>query len=609
MNSGGRTIGRGVVLALVVAALVSPVVGATAELASGTPPLPVTAYVTNYLDDTVTPIDVATQTSGTPIPIGGPAYLSAPADIAIAPDGMTAYVTTYLSGNVLPIDVETNTAGSPITLAPAAVRAIAITPDGTTAYATGYGNLVYPIDLATSTVGTPLALDEPFTQVQYLTSIFISPDGSLALLGDGGTQYVHTIDLDAGVQGPSIAMGGGTNEIAFTPDGTTAYAVAPGGVTPIDIETLTLGTPIEIPGATAIAITSDGQTAYVATFLGQVIPIDLATTTPGSPIVVPSDGYGVDIALTTDETFAYITQYVSGTVIPIDLASATVGTPIPAGNAPTKIVITPGSVAPPDPDADNNGVADAIEVPGQEGAFSDADPPALGEGTFGQVVDANGLDVLVSDASVGGVTITTSGTGGPALFTLCAGALSVSMGTNSTATFTCGSLTVSEVSGAPVTVSLGDRVVRFPAGTAGTVEATAGGGIVFADVVGSGVTLSKGALTGPVPVGDSALIESDSRNSTVGGTAGNDLIFDSGGNNAITGGPGQDTIVTGSGNDSIEGGDGDDWIDAGDGKNKVSGGAGNDTVTTGSGADSIDGGPGTDTCNAGGGKNSVTNCS
>ncbi len=46
-----------------------------------------TAYVTNYSSNTVTPIDTATNTPGTPIPVG-----TTPTAVAITPDGTTAYV-------------------------------------------------------------------------------------------------------------------------------------------------------------------------------------------------------------------------------------------------------------------------------------------------------------------------------------------------------------------------------------------------------------------------------------------------------------------------------------------------------------------------------------
>lgn len=64
-------------------------VGLMATLATATAATarPVTAYVVNYADDTVTPIDLATGTPGATIPVG-----SGPTAIAITPDASKAYV-------------------------------------------------------------------------------------------------------------------------------------------------------------------------------------------------------------------------------------------------------------------------------------------------------------------------------------------------------------------------------------------------------------------------------------------------------------------------------------------------------------------------------------
>ena len=57
-----------------------------------------TAYVVNQTDGTVTPIDTATSTAGTPVAVG-----SGPAAIAITPDGATAYVANAADDTVTPI--------------------------------------------------------------------------------------------------------------------------------------------------------------------------------------------------------------------------------------------------------------------------------------------------------------------------------------------------------------------------------------------------------------------------------------------------------------------------------------------------------------------------
>lgn len=82
-------------------------------------------YVTNLngLENNVYPLDLLTNTSGTPIPVG-----IAPFGIAITPDGATAYVGDSAVSMVTPIDLATNTAGTPI-IVPSGPSIVAITPD------------------------------------------------------------------------------------------------------------------------------------------------------------------------------------------------------------------------------------------------------------------------------------------------------------------------------------------------------------------------------------------------------------------------------------------------------------------------------------------------
>jgi YVTN family beta-propeller protein len=119
----------------------------------------VTAYVTTSGSNTVTPIDLATNTPGDPVAVG-----DSPDGIAVTPNGTTAYVTNVGSATVTPIAVTTNTPGTPIAAAGKGGFAIAITPDGTSAYvANDATNTVTPIDLTTNTAGTPIPVSSgPF---------------------------------------------------------------------------------------------------------------------------------------------------------------------------------------------------------------------------------------------------------------------------------------------------------------------------------------------------------------------------------------------------------------------------------------------------------------
>src|SRR5215469_8195293 len=96
--------------------------------------------------------------------------------------------------------------------------------------------------------------------------------------------------------GRPIRMSGGVGDIAFTPDGKTAYVASsgindlPGKVTPISTATNTPGRPIRFQGAASgVAITPNGRTAYVST-ADKIVPISTATNTAGKPIHINGGG-------------------------------------------------------------------------------------------------------------------------------------------------------------------------------------------------------------------------------------------------------------------------------------------------------------------------------
>lgn len=118
-----------------------------------------TAYVVNKGSNSITPIDVRSNTAGTPIRVPGP-----PIEMEISPDGRTAYVAIAGSSpevdEVIPLNLRTTpvTAGSAIKLKPGSQpHWIAFTPDGRTAYVVGNGNsTVTPITVANGRPARPI---------------------------------------------------------------------------------------------------------------------------------------------------------------------------------------------------------------------------------------------------------------------------------------------------------------------------------------------------------------------------------------------------------------------------------------------------------------------
>ncbi len=262
--------------------------------------------------------------------------------LAITPNGATAYVANYTDNTVTPINTATNKAGTPITVGDIA-EGIAISPDGTTAYVVNEGsNSVTPIDTASNTAGTPIPVGSS------PAAIAITPDGATAYVANEGNDTVTPIDTVTNTAGTPIPVGNGPTAIAIAPNGATAYVVNEGGnsVTPINTASNTTGAPITVGGEPIeIAITPDGTTAYVTDYASTTVtPVDLTTGAPESPISVGSSMFGPDgVAVTPDGSTAYVTYVNSNAVVPIDTATNTAGVPISLGSIPyaTAIAIVP----------------------------------------------------------------------------------------------------------------------------------------------------------------------------------------------------------------------------------------------------------------------------
>jgi YVTN family beta-propeller protein len=163
--------------------------------------------VANNGANTVTPIDLATNTPSTAIPVG-----TSPFGIAITPDGSTAYVTNSGANTATVIDLATNTVRATIPVGTSPFG-IAITPDGSTAYVANSGaNTVTPIDLATNTPSTAIPVSGP------PFAVAISPDGTTAYVTLQGPDSMTRIDTATNAIGSPISAGLLPDGLAIVPN-------------------------------------------------------------------------------------------------------------------------------------------------------------------------------------------------------------------------------------------------------------------------------------------------------------------------------------------------------------------------------------------------------
>jgi predicted alpha-1,2-mannosidase len=234
-------------------------------------------FVANQGSASVSVVDTASLSTVATIPVG-----QVPAGIRTAPDGRTVWVSDYGDNDVRPIDVETRKAGAPIAVG-IKPEELAIAPDGSTLYVVDQGSdAVTPVDLRTRTVRAPI----PVGRVPI--GIVISSDGRMAYVTNMGSNDVTPIDLVAGAALAPIRVGAAPQQPAISPDGRTMYVPdsGSGDVTPIDLATRVAGAPIRVGnGPFSVMFSADGKSAFVVVSGDDVcVPIDVATRRAGTPI-------------------------------------------------------------------------------------------------------------------------------------------------------------------------------------------------------------------------------------------------------------------------------------------------------------------------------------
>jgi DNA-binding beta-propeller fold protein YncE len=215
---------------------------------------PHTAYVANYLSNSVTPINLETDAPGRPI-----TGFHNPVALALTPDDRTIYVVNQGNGTVSPVTIAGGLVGKPIDVG-ALPNAIAIS--GSTAYVARQGNVITMISLANNTVQDQILAPHPPWNEQ------------------NAADQVHC-GTPAKYQSGMCGFGRPTG-IAVTCKGRAVYVAGAGRgwLTPIKVTGRQVWAPMHIWDAAALtplrpasplapmpmAISKNGKTAYVANF-------------------------------------------------------------------------------------------------------------------------------------------------------------------------------------------------------------------------------------------------------------------------------------------------------------------------------------------------------
>ncbi|HEX4224873.1 MAG TPA: glycoside hydrolase domain-containing protein, partial [Pseudonocardiaceae bacterium] len=287
-----------------------------------------TAYVSNYSDNTVTPVDRANNTAGPVIPVG-----SGPDGVAVTPNGSEVYVANNNSNNVSVISTATNQVIATVPVGSVAAD-VAVTPDGKTVWVTNYGDgTVQPIDVATHTAGAAIPVGaNPERDA-------ISPDGKYLWIADQGAGTASEVDLSTDAV-HTVTVGAQPFGVTIGPDD-TAYIGNTGSnnVTVINAAGTVTGTIGLSSSPAGLGVSPDGSELYVTVANGGVVPVVTATDTVGTMIATGATAYAVSFS--TDGTTAWVVDSGANDIRPITVATGAVGPAVPVGNVPDGIGLTP----------------------------------------------------------------------------------------------------------------------------------------------------------------------------------------------------------------------------------------------------------------------------
>jgi YVTN family beta-propeller protein len=347
------------------------------------------AFLTLSDSNVVSKLDLATNLALN-VPVG-----ARPVGLAISPDGTRVYVANYVDATVSVVDVSSASVVATIPVAGPQPLGMVVTPDGGRLYVVNEGG--DSVSVVDTLAGTEL------------TTIAVSPGPNLAAINPAGTRVyvtkddgqVAVLDTTTNVVTTTVTTGGVPYGVDVTPDGSRVYVGDFGSprVMVIDTAANALVSTIPVscpspcfPAVPFVRVSGDGHTVYASIFpAGRVSVIDADTNVEATTISVGSGPQGLD--LTPDGSRLYVLNQSSNSVSIVDTLTravvATVSTPgagpfsygrfVTAGVPPPTTTTTSTTLPAMCDDADADGESDV----------TDRCPATL----IGDVIDSDGCSL------------------------------------------------------------------------------------------------------------------------------------------------------------------------------------------------------------------------
>jgi YVTN family beta-propeller protein len=271
--------------------------------------------------------------------------LNAPAGVVVSADGKYIYVAEEFNNTLAVIDASTHQIIDNAIYAGTEPFGVALTPNGKTLYVGSDGGA---FGFATNS----FIQTQTLSTTQFSAGLAVSPNGkTLYLVGEGTPGQIAVFDTaGAGSFVKNITVGNDSIDVAFTPNGKTAYVTnaSDNTVSVINVKTSSVtGSPITgLSEPFGINITPNGETAYVLD-VDSVGVIDTKTNLVTSSVDLSPyvSGTGYFMGLTPDGKYLYVPGTLTpgdGNLVVINTATNTVTPPtVLLGHFPAGIAISP----------------------------------------------------------------------------------------------------------------------------------------------------------------------------------------------------------------------------------------------------------------------------
>lgn len=294
------------------------------------------AYICNTNDQTVSVIDLNSNTNIATIPVG-----LSPNAVCIHPNGTYVYITNKSSNSVSVINTSTNTIENTISLS-AMPTGINLSPDGKYLYiSNSSSNSIDVIETSTNTFiySIPMIIDAK--------AICVSRNGDELYVANkiGGTGSVSIINNTTNAIDTSFVLKGNINQIFANTKRDKIYALETGNDTIYAINTRTRTVEMKLNfnkqiGENSIAVSPNGFEIYVLTNevngnsyleIINAFNYDVEKTILLGKI---EDARPIGISISADGKYIYIANKYANTVSVLERNSETVIATIPVGNHP-----------------------------------------------------------------------------------------------------------------------------------------------------------------------------------------------------------------------------------------------------------------------------------